>query len=439
MRRKAINWALICFLMSALLSSCGSLDWTDPTIESRSPSVEYGTPIAVSEVADVSDDHPGAEAVFQQVSDTSGTIGEDGKSVTFSKPGEYTVAISATDAKGNTAQAECPVSVVDTTAPVILSAAGGEQIGYGETLALTDTAGIPNTIAVEYEDISDVSLSIRSIQKTGSERSNDDLVQHADGSVTFSTLGDYILTIDATDIFGNSSSTQADVSVVDRTEPEISGLEAIRIADHDALPSFVDGVTAVDEIDGDITRKMSVDFSAVKKGVPGTYAVRYSVSDAAGNTVSEDRAVLIEDRTAPAIKLSKSSVSLTVGDDEPDYKSLVSASDAADGDVTSRIMIDGSAVDRTKAGTYEVKYSVSDSSGNSSTKSLRVVVRAKTAAPSSGGGSDTGSGGGTVYITRTGSKYHLGGCRYLSRSKIPIAKTDARARGYTACSVCRPG
>jgi micrococcal nuclease len=44
----------------------------------------------------------------------------------------------------------------------------------------------------------------------------------------------------------------------------------------------------------------------------------------------------------------------------------------------------------------------------------------------------------TVYITKTGAKYHTGTCRYLSKSKIPISLSDAAARGYTPCSVCRP-
>ena len=43
----------------------------------------------------------------------------------------------------------------------------------------------------------------------------------------------------------------------------------------------------------------------------------------------------------------------------------------------------------------------------------------------------------TVYVTRTGSKYHRSGCRYLRRSKIPIALSAAKLR-YGACSVCRP-
>lgn len=46
------------------------------------------------------------------------------------------------------------------------------------------------------------------------------------------------------------------------------------------------------------------------------------------------------------------------------------------------------------------------------------------------------SGGGTVYITKTGAKYHQGGCSYLSQSKIPIGLADAEAQGYTPCSRC---
>ncbi len=44
----------------------------------------------------------------------------------------------------------------------------------------------------------------------------------------------------------------------------------------------------------------------------------------------------------------------------------------------------------------------------------------------------------TVYITNTGRKYHSSGCRYLSKSRIPISLTAAKKRGYTPCSVCRP-
>lgn len=42
-----------------------------------------------------------------------------------------------------------------------------------------------------------------------------------------------------------------------------------------------------------------------------------------------------------------------------------------------------------------------------------------------------------VYVTRTGAKYHRAGCRYLSKSQIPMTLEEAK-KIYTPCSVCRP-
>jgi len=43
----------------------------------------------------------------------------------------------------------------------------------------------------------------------------------------------------------------------------------------------------------------------------------------------------------------------------------------------------------------------------------------------------------TVYVTASGSKYHRGECRYLSKSKIATSLHEAQAK-YISCSVCRP-
>lgn len=42
----------------------------------------------------------------------------------------------------------------------------------------------------------------------------------------------------------------------------------------------------------------------------------------------------------------------------------------------------------------------------------------------------------TVYVTNTGAKYHRSGCRYLKKSQIKISLSDAKAQGYSACSIC---
>jgi hypothetical protein len=43
----------------------------------------------------------------------------------------------------------------------------------------------------------------------------------------------------------------------------------------------------------------------------------------------------------------------------------------------------------------------------------------------------------TVYVTKTGTKYHRAGCSYLRRSAIATTLKAAKAR-YTPCSRCHP-
>lgn len=43
----------------------------------------------------------------------------------------------------------------------------------------------------------------------------------------------------------------------------------------------------------------------------------------------------------------------------------------------------------------------------------------------------------TVYVTRTGEKYHSAGCRYLRTSSIPLSLSEAK-KVYSPCSVCNP-
>lgn len=46
----------------------------------------------------------------------------------------------------------------------------------------------------------------------------------------------------------------------------------------------------------------------------------------------------------------------------------------------------------------------------------------------------------TVYVTKTGKKYHQRSCKTLSKSKtvIPMSINDAKNKGYTPCKVCNP-
>lgn len=43
----------------------------------------------------------------------------------------------------------------------------------------------------------------------------------------------------------------------------------------------------------------------------------------------------------------------------------------------------------------------------------------------------------TIFVTKSGKKYHRNDCDFLRKSKIATTKADAIERGYTPCSKCR--
>jgi len=44
----------------------------------------------------------------------------------------------------------------------------------------------------------------------------------------------------------------------------------------------------------------------------------------------------------------------------------------------------------------------------------------------------------TVYVGKTGTKYHYQDCRTLKDAKIPMSINEAKSKGRTACGVCKP-
>ena len=46
--------------------------------------------------------------------------------------------------------------------------------------------------------------------------------------------------------------------------------------------------------------------------------------------------------------------------------------------------------------------------------------------------------GQVVYVTKSGTKYHLGTCSHLSKSKIEKSLAEAKNAGYEPCKTCNP-
>ncbi|KAB1659962.1 DUF5011 domain-containing protein [Pseudoclavibacter sp. CFCC 13796] len=130
------------------------------------------------------------------------------------------------------------------------------------------------------------------------------------------------------------------------------------------------GVSAKDAVDGDLTDKVVVE-GTVDTSKVGEYTLTYSVKDAAGNETKKSVTVTVADKTAPELTVPADQT-VNVGD-AFDSKAGVSAKDNVDGDLTDKVVVEGT-VDTSKVGEYTLTYSVKDAAGNETKKSVTVTV-----------------------------------------------------------------
>ena len=138
-------------------------------------------------------------------------------------------------------------------------------------------------------------------------------------------------------------------------------------------------ITAEDAEDGNLTTKIVVEKNDVKTDVAGKYEVTYKVTDNQGATRRKTIIVTVNPKMevlneAPVIHATDKTI--TVGDTF-DPMAGVTATDAEDGNLTTKIEVKKNDVDTTKAGKYEVTYKVTDDQGATRTKTITVTVNPK--------------------------------------------------------------
>ncbi|ERJ11161.1 hypothetical protein [Haloplasma contractile] len=111
----------------------------------------------------------------------------------------------------------------------------------------------------------------------------------------------------------------------------------------------------------------SIDFSlsSVYFDELGEYTVTVTYQDQDGNEGSKDITVNVVDTTPPVITTEKRYWVVNINAEEPDFLSVVSATDNYDGDITfTETDVDDSSFDISTEGEYYIQYSATDESGN---------------------------------------------------------------------------
>ena len=310
---------------------------------------------------------------FDPLADVTATDTEDGNltskiiveknNVKTDVAGQYEVTYKVTDSHGATRTKTIIVTVnpkmeVLNEAPVIH--ATDKTITVGDTF--DPMAG------VTAEDAEDGNLTTKIVVEKNDVKTD--------------VAGKYEVTYKVTDSDGATRRKTIIVTVNPKMEP-MNAAPVIKAEDKTITvgDTFdpMDGVTAIDAEDGNLTSKIEVKKNDVDTTTPGKYEVTYKVTDSEGASFTKSITVTVNPKMevlneAPVIHATDKTI--TVGDTF-DPMAGVTATDAEDGNITTKIEVKKNDVDTTKAGKYEVTYKVTDNQGATCTKTIAVTVNPK--------------------------------------------------------------
>ncbi len=339
--RKAMFIPMLCISTFGLVGYA-AIDKEAPVIESNRVEVLYGTKLNKSIFA-ISDNRDSQDAIEVEI---------NSKSYDAYQLGVYSVEVTATDMFANKTTKTVQVEVVDKTAPEITTVA--KSNGYVIDVNVNASNDIKKYIKATDNVDGDVTPFIEASQKLDTSK-----------------LGSQTIDFIVSDNVGNTTKETYEFYVSDNVAPKID-LKSKKVKiDYGSQFKANDYFKVTDNFDGKVT-DVSVEGSVNTKKI-GSSELKILAIDSSGNESKSSFTVSVEDLSAPKLSLKKSKVEMIKGKSIKLKSYLKSAIDNKDGDVTSKVKISGS-VNTKKAGTYKVKYSVTDEAGNTSSKTLKVIV-----------------------------------------------------------------
>ncbi len=216
-------------------------------------SINPGSSFNPLEGISASDKEDGANLSVEIISNTVNTT----------TPGTYEVVYKTVDSDGNATIATRVIVV--TNAPTI-NTPGNESVNIGEVFD-----PLSGVTALDEEDGSIATIIV-------------------DGSVDTSKSGDYVLTYTVVDSDGNETSVTRIITVMSKPTILLPGDNTInKNSSFDPLQ----GVSATDKEDGNLTSKIEVIENNVNTSRAGEYTVAYRVVDSHGNVFEIIRTVTV--------------------------------------------------------------------------------------------------------------------------------------------------
>ena len=256
--------------------------------------------------------------------------------------GSTVVTWSTTDNHHNTISAEQTITVVDTTVPTIITPQNIVREAVNPTLNFIQLGELVASDSVGIESISN------------------------DKPITFQ-FGSTTVTWTVTDTSGNTSQATQVVTIIDTTAPDVS-------APSDIVAEATDLSNNVIEL-GDATAYDIMNVASITNDAPeffpvGETIVTWTVTDSSGNSSTATQTVTIIDTITPSITTPDSITAEATSADS----NTVELGIAIYNDLVDISSITNDAPEFFPVGETTVTWTVTDSSGNSSTATQTVTI-----------------------------------------------------------------
>lgn len=252
----------------------------------------------------------------------------------------------------------------------------------GNILDTSSPYFIGSSTIISYFDqpitLAEIQASLSAYDDVDGDLTDNIIVLEDNYSANIGVLGSYTINFSVSDNSGNVTNTTITVEVIDILPPVFSNIENITAVYPNVYSQedIIAMLSASDNYDGDVSSNITVtsdDYSA-NASIIGTYQMEFKVSDSSGNETTYIQNITVVDNEGPVISGIDN---LSIGYDQSLTHNMILANlsvvDNYDDASTLQFVVesDNYSANKDELGSYEIRVSVTDSSGN---KTIKVVT-----------------------------------------------------------------